>query len=139
MGGKILDSIAAKANTVPVKGVFVGLYGSFFSETDEFQMDDIEDLKKVAREVYRRYKKRTFGFRRCAYLHGEQYFRDPGWIYIDKGTIETQEEVMKRNLPDEQILRDNMRINKVDAVLKINGRHFPFDLKNDVLLEDWKN
>ena len=131
--GAILEQLIKQANSTPVTGVYVGLFGAFFSETDEFQFDtDKCDINTIAKEVRKRYGKMAFGFRRCYYLHGEQKFRDEGWIYLS-GDIESKDEVFKKNLPKEDILRNNMKFNDVPAVIRMEGHVFPFNQKDKLL------
>ena len=135
--GAILEKLIKQANSTPITGVYVGLFGTFFSETDEFPFDtDKRDVNAIAKEVRKRYGKMAFGFRRCYYLHGEQKFRDKGWIYLS-GDIESKDEVFKKNLPNEDILRNNMKFNDVPAVIRMEGHVFPFN-KEDKLLSQIK-
>ena len=135
--GAILEQLIKQANSTPVTGVYVGLFGAFFSETDEFQVDtDKCDINTIAKEVRKRYGEMAFGFRRCHYLHGERKFNDAGWIYFS-GDIESKEEVFKKNLPNENILRKNMEYNDIPAIIRMAGRAFPFN-KEDKLLSQVK-
>lgn len=122
--GTILDSLLREANTTPVHGVFVGIYGLLVQETDEFQMDGTDDTAKTAAEVRKRYGKRAFGFRRCHYLHGGLVFDDAGWIYIG-GRIETLAHLESLRRDDDLILIGNMRSNGFDRVIFTGGHAFP--------------
>ena len=130
----ILNSLMRKMNLKPVTCVMVGLFGTFFSEEDEFEFDTANTtLVDVAKEVRKRYGDGAFGFRRCYYLHGEQHFTDKGWVYLS-GEINRKDDVFARNLESESILRGNMEYNHINAVLKTNGRFFPF-AKDDIVLD----
>ena len=135
--GAILEQLIKQANSTPITGVYVGLFGAFFSETDEFQFDtEKRDVNAIAKEVRRRYGKMAFGFRRCYYLHGKQKFSDKGWIYLS-GDVESKEDVFKKNLPNEDILRRNMEFNDIQAIIRMAGHAFPFN-KEDKLLSQVK-
>lgn len=132
----ILSSIVAAANSTPAHGVEVGLYGFFFSESSEFPMDDTSDIFEVAKEVVKRYGDRAYGFRRCYYLHGVQHFVDEGWAFLS-GKVRTASEVLSGTSPRERILRDNVKINGMRAVIDLlGGRVFPFDPQKDVIIQD---
>lgn len=118
--------------------VLVGLHGFFVSETDEILIDKPNDLTYIAQSLKKAYNHNIpFGFKRFYKKDGNKTFIDHGWIYID-GKVKTLEEVLVQNDIDKEheFLASNMKNNKMDAVIMFeNGKAYPFDLKNDIRLE----
>lgn len=135
----ILSELTAKAvsnaNTTPIHGVMVALYGFIVSDSDEFRMADTSNVRKVAKKVAEKYGGRAYGFRRCFYLKGKQHFIDKGWVYLN-GTVRTAKDVLAGNDPSEQILRNNVRINGMKAVIEIGRSAFQFDPNKDLVINN---
>jgi len=98
--------------------------GTFVAESSTKQVEswDIEAAKSLAQGIEERYGATPYGF----YFHTME--RAPGeWeprrtatsptYYLPHCKVETYEEVVARNHPDEQILRDNMRMNDIKRIV----------------------
>lgn len=82
----------------------------------------IDDLAAICKMVRRRYGSRAFCFRR--HRPGDEGdFLDPGWIYICGGEVETADEILSRDDPKEEVLRSNVRLNGIEAVLRTADGH----------------
>ena len=102
--------------------------GTFVSETncEKIGAWDVDQAIALARTISQRHGARPFGFRfstehRTAVIEdGEpsiniKTINSP--MYYIGGKIETIEEVMARNDPNEEILRSNMQMNNIKRVL----------------------
>lgn len=117
--------------------------GTFVHEqtTKEILGWNVKKAVEMARNIKERYGATPFGFqfsirgREDDELDSDVLERS--CMYYLGGKIETREEVEARNLDNERILRDNMRINEIDRVI-VNTNSYkitlPFNL-DDVLLE----
>lgn len=123
--------------------VLVGLFGFFLSEVDDFYVSysKLDDLESICKLVRKRYGNMAFGFRRLRPVGHQPFGRDdeyldPGWIYICGGKVESAKEVLSRDDPKEEVLRSNIRCNKIAAILKTPvGKTFQFDPKKDIVLD----
>ncbi len=105
--------------------VIVGLFGFFLSEVDDFYVSysKLDDLESICKLIRKRYGNMAFGFRRLRPFGQRPFGRDdeyldPGWIYICGGKVESAKEVLSRDDPKEEVLRSNIRCNKIAAILK---------------------
>ena len=102
---------------------FVTFYspGSFFSEHTTKPIKDwnIASAKRMAKTITERYGSSPYGFRfetriKTGMDMGKPLYnklaKESGMYYLN-AIVETYEEIVARDLPDENILRDNMRIN----------------------------
>jgi len=102
---------------------FVSFYspGSFFSEHTTKPIKDwnIASAKRMAKTITERYGSSPYGFRfetriKTGRDMGKPLYnklaKESGMYYLN-AIVETYEEIVARDLPDENILRDNMRIN----------------------------
>lgn len=117
--------------------------GTFCAEETvrEIPSWDIELAKDMAKTVTERYNATPFGFQFVTRCRGPRDFDSKetkrSCMFYLGGKIETYAEVVARNDPSEQILRDNMRINKIDRILiNTNSWKYTAQLKStDVVLE----
>lgn len=103
---------------------FVTYYspGSFVAEQSVKPIDSwsVEDAVAMSAMIEERYGARPYGFRfstraRADHeLDSKEVATSP--MHYIGGKVETYDEVVARNSPDETILRDNMRINKYDRI-----------------------
>src|ERR1039458_6679975 len=98
--------------------------GTFFAEsnTEEVKSWDVEEAKKKAKKILQRYNAVPYAFYFTTRTRSDKDFDSKetdksNFYYLPHCKIETLEEILARNLPDEEILRDNMRINKFDKVV----------------------
>jgi hypothetical protein len=129
---RTLDKIAAEANKTPVKFIMVGLRGILLSEFDEMDYEEGDTTESIIKRIREKYGDRAFGFRTGEYLHGKPV-NVTGWTYLG-GSVATRDEVVSQNRPDEKILRDNMRINNIPAIIRTGGQCFPFDPSEDTVI-----
>ena len=110
--------------------------GTFFAEDamEPISNWDVEQAKGMALK----FQRSPFGFRfitrarEVDELDSKQVAESP--MYYLGGKVETIDEVMRRDLPEEETLRWNMRANNHARVIHTMGRTYP--LANDsVLLE----
>lgn len=106
--------------------------GTFLSEENTYEIDrwgDVQKALELARTVKQRYGARPYGFcfstrRREIDDFDSKVSQRSGMYYIG-GTIETYEEVMARNDPDEEILRSNMKSNGYKRIV-VNRNSYKF-------------
>jgi hypothetical protein len=100
--------------------------GTFFHEQSTKPIDSWNPDKAVemARDIVERYNSRPFGFFFTTRTRGDNDLDSKesarsGFYYFN-GTIRTFEQVMADNLPDEDILRSNMRSNGFKRIITTN-------------------
>jgi len=104
---------------------FVTFYspGTFFDEatTKEIGSWDVKEATEMARSVKERYGATPFGFQFSTRARGPRDLDSKtvktSPMYYLGGKIETRSEVFKRNAPNEEILRSNMRSNKISRII----------------------
>lgn len=93
--------------------------GSFVSETSEKKISscDVDEAVRMSKDIVERHGAKPFGF----YFKSEGGFAKTetktSHMYYLGGKVETLEEVEARNLPEESILRSNMRNNDIQRIL----------------------
>ena len=104
---------------------FVTFYspGTFVSETTTRDIPawDVELAKEMASTVFERHGARPYGFEFTTRGRGpndldSKVIAKSGTYFLG-GVIETYEQVVARNDPEERILRDNMRANGWDKII----------------------
>ena len=128
-----------------MKKHFVTFYslGTFVSEqrTEEIDAWDPVAAKAMAKGVKERYGATPYGFRFSTRERGENDLDSresaSSPMYYLGGKIETYDDVVARNAPDEAILRDNMRINGIKRIIVNNNswKHTAQLDDNDVVLQ----
>ena len=112
---------------------FIQFYspGTFVSETDTQEIDswDTQAATNMARSIHQRHGATPYGFRFITKSRGEQdldskVINSSGMYYLG-GKIRTYEEVVSDNLPDENILRDNMKWNNFKRII-VNTNSWKF-------------
>jgi hypothetical protein len=104
---------------------------------------DTKEALKILPNIEERYGAKPYGFCFVTYARGDEDLDSKqtacsGMYYID-AKVETYEEIVKRNLPEEDVLRSNMKINEIKKVVT-NGPnsktyHFCVPLEDeDVIL-----
>lgn len=97
--------------------------GSFMAETStqEIASWDVDEAVRMAGETTMRYGARPYAFKFFTMARGEEDFEPKttktGNLYYLGGKIRTLAEVEADNDPKEEILRSNMRINKMEKVI----------------------
>lgn len=125
---------------------FVHFYspGTFMSEESVQPIDnwDVEEAKRRAATVLERHGATPYGFsfttrgRGPDDLDSKVTARSPR--YFLGGKVRTLAEVEADNLPDEHILRSNMRCNEVArCIVNNNSWRFTTDLRDDDVVLDW--
>lgn len=124
---------------------FVVFYspGTFLTEDTEKEIAswDVQEAMKMADHITERYGATPFGFQFISRARGDKDFEAKefkrSFTYYLGGQIFTREEVEARNLPDEETLRWNMRVNKIDRIIQNdNSWRFTAALKpTDVVLD----
>lgn len=97
--------------------------GTFTAETTQMPVEswDVDNAVNLAKGVKERHGAIPYGFRFVTRSRGpddldsKETARSP--LYYLGGRIETLADVEARNDPKENILRDNMRINKCDKIV----------------------
>ena len=113
--------------------------GAFFSEQTERPIDswDIEQAKAIAAGMVQGHNARPYGFKFVTRRRKDDEIIKQSGVYYLGGKLRTLEQVEADNLPNEEILRWNMRENNYSAVIEnTNSWKFtaPFN-KEDVLLD----
>lgn len=124
---------------------FVTFYspGTFFSEQSSREIDswDVGKAKKMADSISERYGATPYGFqfstrtRKEGDLDSKESNRS--LMYYLGGKVETLAEVEARNLPEESILRSNMRGNNIERII-VNDNSYRFTAalhKDDIVLD----
>lgn len=115
------------------------LPGSFFSEStiQEIATWNVDEAKNIANG----FKLKPFGFRFITKkLVGtgwdqQQVVDKQSGIYYIGGTVNSYHDVVKRNLPTEEILRSNMQCNNWSYVINtIYKNTYPFDPFKDKVI-----
>lgn len=124
---------------------FVEFYspGTFVSEVTRKPIDswDVAKAVEMARTIKERYNTTPYGFRFTTRTRTEDdldsHESAQSNLYYLGGRIETREEVMACNDPQEEILRSNMRINNIDKIIvNENSWRFTAELQpTDVILD----
>ena len=128
---------------------FVKFYshGTFVSERTVKDIDswDIATAINMARDIVERHNATPYGFQFLTFARGDddldskQTAISP--MYFLGGKVETLEEIEARNLPEESILRSNMRCNGYNKVI-VNTNSYkitlPFEDDDVVLAWDGK-
>lgn len=117
--------------------------GTFVSEStaEEIPSWDVEAAKQRAASIHERHGARPYGFRFLTRTRGpddlDSRVTDRSGMYYLGGTIRTLTDVEKDNLPNEDILRSNMRNNNVDRIVtNTNSWRFTAPLNDgDVVLD----
>lgn len=117
--------------------------GSFVPEQNQQEIAswDISEAVKIAGGINQRYGARPYAFRFHTMERGDKDFEpkrvNVSNLYYLGGRIETLAEVEARNDPKEEILRSNMRINKIARVItNDNSWRFTGEFSDgDVLLD----
>ena len=115
--------------------------GTFASETTTVDIDswDVEKAKEMARTVKERHGATPFGFMFETWTH-DKIRIDVSPTYYLGGRVRTYEMVLLMNLPEEEILRNNMRYNDIKRVItNTNSYKSVLPLKDDdIVLADWE-
>ena len=101
--------------------------GAFMAETRriEVPVHNVDKAVELARGIIERHGARPFGFqfltreRACSELDATETYRSG--TYFLGGKLITQQEVIDRNDPKEDILRSNMRCNGIERVIENNN------------------
>jgi hypothetical protein len=112
-------------NDGKVEAHFVTFYspGTFFNEetTQAIPSWDVEKAMEMARSIKERHAATPFGFSFSTRARGPRDLDSKeiatGPMHYLGGKIETREEIEARNLPDEDTLRSNLRINDIARVI----------------------
>ncbi len=126
---------------------FVVFYspGIFFSEKTPNPIDswDVTEAVALSRKIKERHGATPYGFQFITRSRDEDdldsNISDRSPMYYLGGTIYTMDEVIARNMPDEDILRRNMKANNIDKII-INTNSWKFTSffnKDDILIEDY--
>lgn len=117
--------------------------GIFVSETREVEVPkhDVDRAIILAQDIVERHGAKPYGFQFITYEPGDGWsapketYRSP--TYWLGGTVRTHDKVVADNLPNEDILRENMRINGIDRIItNTNSWRFTAELKSgDVVLD----
>jgi hypothetical protein len=115
--------------------------GTFASETTTVDIDswDVEKAKEMARTVKERYGATPFGFMFETWTP-DKIRIDVSPTYYLGGRVRTYEMVLLMNLPEEEILRSNMRYNDIKRVITNTNSYksvLPLN-DDDIVLEDWE-
>lgn len=115
--------------------------GTFASETTEKEIDswDVEKAKQMARTISERHGAKPFGFMFETWTHDKTRLAISPMYYLG-GQVRTYEMVLLMNLPGEDILRDNMRLNGIKRVITNTNSYksvLPLE-DNDIVIEDWE-
>lgn len=117
--------------------------GTFVSEstTKPIASWDQETAVLMASDIMERHSARPYGFRFLTRHRGpddlDSKIRAKSGIFYLGGEIFTLDQVEARNLPDEEILRSNMRLNNIERIV-VNTNSWKFTAAlgpNDVVLE----
>ena len=103
---------------------------------------DIDLAQEMARGIIERHNATPYGFR---FITRGRSSRDldskiiaKSNFYVLGGTVETRKEIELRNLPDEKILRSNMRANGYErVVVNTNSWKMTLPLEDDTMILDW--
>lgn len=117
--------------------------GTFVSETTEKPIAswDVDKAVKMARKIKERYGARPYGFQFSTRERGpddlDSKVTKRSGIYYLGGRVETLADVEARNDPKEEILRSNMRINRIEKIIvNDNSWRFTGELKKgDTVLD----
>jgi len=117
--------------------------GTFVPEQNcqEVKSWDVDGAVKLAGEIVQRYGARPYAFRFHTIGRGDKDFEPKttktGNLYFLGGKVRTLAEVEKDNDPKEEVLRSNMRVNKIKRVIT-NDNSYRFTVEfgdKDVLLD----
>ena len=134
-------------NTIVVSKHFVRFFspGTFMAETSEQEIDswDPNLAMKLARKIKERHGATPYGF--CFFTNArsekdlDSKTVKTSSMYFLGGKVETLEEIEKRNDPEEEILRSNMRNNKYDRIIvNTNSWKWTQPLNKDDIVLDFK-
>lgn len=91
------------------------------SDTKKIASWDVAKAQRMAEDIVQRHGATPYGFRFITRARGEEDLDskevDHSGMYYLGGKVETYEEVVARNDPKENILRDNMRFNKWNRIV----------------------
>lgn len=115
--------------------------GTFVSETTTKEIDswDVEKAKEMARTISERHGAKPFGFMFETWTY-DQILLEKSPMYYLGGFVRTYETVLLMNLPEENILRDNMRYNGIKRVITNTNSYksvLPLN-DDDIVIEDWE-
>jgi hypothetical protein len=137
-----------------MKKYFVTFYspGSFVSESSTKELDinwenknhkqkAIDKAVSMSKSITERYGAIPYGFRfstrsRKANELDSKVTKSSNMYYLPHCKVETKEEIIQRNLPEEETLRWNMDINEYDRIVTTTKgwkATYPLE-KNDVVL-----
>ena len=111
--------------------------GTFFLETStlEIQEWDVDQALRLAFNVTERHGARPFSFRFNTEEDGKPVATSP--LYYIGGRIRTLADVEADNLPNEEVLRWNMRNNGIARVIETNTSYkHTSELKDDDIVLD---
>lgn len=119
--------------------------GTLFAEVSEREIDswDVEVARKLAGKIMERHEATPYGFqfftrkRRAGDLDSHES-NHSSMYFLPHCRVDTLAEILERNNPDEEILRDNMRINGYDKVaITTKGWKITVPFRDgDVLLDE---
>jgi hypothetical protein len=113
--------------------------GTFVSESTAKDIDswDVEQAKTMARSIKERHAATPYGFRFETWEDSVRTKVSP--MYYLGGQVRTYEMVLLMNLPEENILRNNMRYNNIRRVIcNTNSYKVTMPLEDDdIVIEDW--
>jgi hypothetical protein len=135
--------------TYKFKQHYVRFYspGTFFSEVSDVKIDswNVEKAKELANNITERYNATPYAFQFTTVKYNREGGQadsdaketvDKNFYYLG-GKVETYEQIVKRNDPNERILRRNMEMNNYDKVI-VNTNSWKFTAflrENDVILD----
>ena len=111
--------------TLTMQKHFVTFYspGTFAPEETTKPIDawDVDEAVKIARDIVERHAARPYAFRFTTRARSDtdldsKVVKHSGFYYLG-GRIETAEEVLARADPKEQILRSNIRGNRIKRII----------------------
>jgi len=118
--------------------------GTFVSETTTKEIGEwnVEQAMQMARDIKERHGATPYGFyfstrgRKADELDSREICTSKK--YYLGGKVETQEEIIARNLPDENILRSNMRNNGIKRIItNTNSYKIVQPLDDDDVVLQW--
>lgn len=118
--------------------------GTFVSESTCVPVDswDVDKAIALSREIKERHNSRPYGFTFITKSRNDDELDSKvskkSNFYFLGGKVETYEDVCKRNDPDEEILRSNMRINGFKRVItNTNSWKITLPLDDDDVVLDY--
>jgi len=119
--------------------------GTFVSETSQKPIDslDVAVASEMARSIKERHNATPYGFQFVTRSRGpddlDSHETARSHIYWLSGTVETADEILARDNPNEHILRANIRCNGFKRIItNTNSWKFTAPLNDDDVVLDWQ-